>query len=205
VGNLFIFIKAAKGKRKKGVCATWHDFLSNGRDVFSFFLCGFYEKRCRQYGRAKPAHTHHFPEECVPFPVTSVKMGAGLSPTTDQGFCGQPCTRFRGCDAATKRGRRVPMVTSLLSEESAVFEAHRCDPKHELGVIAQGVTYSATSAFSARNIGIMQRAQNAQRGYGGPFYFLKNLGFLGRSLPQRPWSRTILDYFSLRLKRIRYF
>jgi hypothetical protein len=50
LGILFIFIKAAKGKRNKGVFAMGHNVLSYGRDLFSFFLCGFYEKRCRQYG-----------------------------------------------------------------------------------------------------------------------------------------------------------
>jgi hypothetical protein len=75
----FCFHKSRKGKKEKGGCVPWQSLARKGNDLFSFFLCGFYEK-----------HT---------------------------------------CKSASA----YPLVTPLLSEESAVFDAHIGDPQRRLG------------------------------------------------------------------------
>jgi hypothetical protein len=66
------------------------------------------------------------------FPGAIVKTGTSLYPKTDKAFHGQSYTRFLGYDSTIKRADPIPMVTLLLSEESAVFEAHLYDPQRRL-------------------------------------------------------------------------
>jgi hypothetical protein len=64
---IFHFIKAANQKRKKGYRASAHEAHSFGHDLFSFFLCGFYEKHTCKTASAYPLGTPLLSEESAVF------------------------------------------------------------------------------------------------------------------------------------------
>jgi uncharacterized protein len=145
-GIVLIFINAAKGKRKKGDCATRHGPLHAWHGLFSFFLCGFYEKRSRKG-------------------ESGSQTGYGLPLYFLKNL------PFLTCIFVIPRAGWGP----ALRKESFAFGS---SPQPALGITGEAMLYAATFAFSARNVGFTQRPQSAQRGYGLPVNFLKNLPFL---------------------------
>jgi hypothetical protein len=122
---IFNFIKAAKGKRKKGACTKAHGLLSCGHYLFSFSLCGFYEMRWRKCNHAKPVNTHHLPEESTVFAAHLCdprrRLGASFkAPLYMQNIrqrCTPACAGGRGAGVFPECLRTRP-----LPEESAIFK-----------------------------------------------------------------------------------
>jgi hypothetical protein len=80
---LFCFHKSRKGKKEKGGRAAWPNLSSNGHDLFSFFLRGFYEPKSshpalrqkttdHQKPTPKPLRVFAPPRELISLPVVSL-------------------------------------------------------------------------------------------------------------------------------------
>jgi uncharacterized protein len=220
-GIVLIFINAAKGKRKKGDCATGHGPLHAWHGLFSFFLCGFYEKRSRkgesgsQTGYGLPLYfLKNLPFLTCIFVIPSAGWGPALrkeffvfgsGPQPALGITGEAMLYaatfaftarnigFTQRPQCPQRGYGLPInfLTILpffinptvipsaswgpaLKKEFFVFGS---GPQPALGITGEAALNPATFAFSARNVGFTQRPQSAQRGYGLPVNFLKNLPF----------------------------
>jgi hypothetical protein len=122
---IFNFIKAAKGKRKKGACIKGHGLLFYGHYLFSFSLCGFYEKRWRNWYPAKPVNTYHFREDSAVFAAhlcdPQRRLGSILRCTRQVQNVVARCTpAFAGDHGAG--GFPECLRTRPLPEESAIFK-----------------------------------------------------------------------------------
>jgi hypothetical protein len=113
--------------------------------LFYFYLRGFYEDKT-----PTPAHRCKTSDDprLYPNPLRGFAPSRERISLSAERLC--QCVISRE-DAKPRRRDRIPMVTLLLSEESAVFEA--------ISVISS------------------QGRKVRARGYGIAFYFLRNLGF----------------------------
>jgi hypothetical protein len=123
-----------------------HGLLAYNHDLFSFFLCGFYEKRCRLCGHAKPMNTDHFPEEIVVFYELSCdpqrRLGSSFNASSlaqnihqswtpacagDHGEggaqLGDICAKYLLHVREVMSAKRV-WIAPQLSEELAIFDVH---------------------------------------------------------------------------------
>jgi hypothetical protein len=135
----FCFHKSRKGKKEKGGCAKWQNLSSNGHDLFSFFLRGFYENKpsnpaFRQktidHQKPTPAPLRVFAPPREPISLPAVRGCLFLVSRGDAE------TRRRGFERLAK-----PHQTRPLPEECVVSAPIIRDPQRRLG--SSLYTYSA--------------------------------------------------------------
>jgi hypothetical protein len=128
---LFCFHKSHEGKKKKEGCAAWPNLSSNGHDLFSFFLRGFYEN--------KPSHSalrQKTTDNQKPTPKPLRVFAPSREPTSLSAVHGCPSIISREDAKARRRGRRLDVKlqqTPPLPEDCVVSAPSICDLQRRLG------------------------------------------------------------------------